>query len=91
MATKAEARCDTAGSTRKRRRNKAPDPEQLKILRLDLHTIMEQIKLLDGEMEQDPCLSAGALGTVLAQIEALKQQLEQVRSRIRDLKAATAP
>jgi hypothetical protein len=91
MATKAEPRWDTGGTTRKRRRKKAPDPEQLKILRLDLHTIMEQIRLLDSEMEQDPCLSAGALGSVLAQIETFKQQLEQVRDRIRTLKASQQP
>ena len=91
MATQAESRCNTRRSTGKRRRNHTPDPERLKILQLDLNTIMEQIRLLDREMEQDPCLSAATLRTVLALVGTLKQQLEQVRTRIRELKDAAAP
>ena len=90
MATEAEPRWTGRGRTRKRRRNKTPDPERLKILRLDLNTIMEQIKLLDLELEQDPCLSAQTISDVLTLVAALKQQLEQVRRHIRELKAATA-
>ncbi len=91
MATEAASQQRTAGTTRRRRRRKTPDPEQLKILRLDLHTIMAQIKLLDREMEQDPCLSPQALATILSLVESLKQQLEEVRGRIRELKVAIAP
>jgi hypothetical protein len=51
---------------------------------------MEQIKLLDLELEQDPCLSAETISRVLSLVGALKEQLEQVRRHIRELKAATA-
>jgi hypothetical protein len=88
MATQAQAQRDAAGRTGKRRRADTADPERLKILQLDFQTITEQIRLLDSEMEQDPCLSAEALGTVLSLLDTLKQQLAQVRGDIRVLTGA---
>lgn len=90
MATKAERKWDRAGSSRKRRRNMGYDQERLKILRLELHTIMEQIRILDHEMEQDPCLSSREIAIILSLVETLKQDLEGTRLRIRELKGSTA-
>jgi hypothetical protein len=87
MATEAEQKWDGTASTRKRRRTNDHDHEQLKILRLDLHTIMAQIKILEHEMEVDPCLSTHGIATVLSLVDALKQDLEGTRLRIRKLKA----
>ena len=87
MATQAERKWGGAGSTGKRRRNKGHDQERLKILQLDLHTIMEQIKILDNEMEADPCLSSAEIAIILSLVDALKQELEGTRLRIQNLKA----
>jgi hypothetical protein len=46
--------------------------------------------MLDHEMEVDPCLSAEGITTILSLVDALKQELERTRLRIRDLKASTA-
>ena len=66
------------------------DQEQLKILRLDLLTITEQIKLLDQELEIDHCLSPTAIATIMCLIDTLKHELEGTRLRIRELKGSTA-
>ena len=66
------------------------DQEQLKILRLDLQTITEQIKLLDQELEIDHCLSHTAISTIMCLIDTLKHELEGTRLRIRELKGSTA-
>ena len=75
---------------RKRRLNGDANAERLVILRLDLHTVMEQIRILDHEMEIDPCLSSESVAVVLSLIDSLKQQLEATRLHIRELKGSTA-
>jgi len=92
MATNTERRWGGKGSTAKRRRNRDQDQdqEQLKILRLDLHTIMEQIRMLDHELEVDHCLSPTGIATIMSLIDTLKQELEGTRLRIRELKGSTA-
>jgi hypothetical protein len=75
---------------RKRRLIEDPNAERLVILRLDLHTIMEQIRILDHEMETDPCLSSEGVSIVLSLIDSLKQELETTRLHIRELKGSTA-
>jgi len=87
MAIEAEQKWDGTASTIKRRRTNDHDLERLKILRLDLQTIMEQIHILEHEMEVDPCLSTQGITTVLSLVDALKQDLEGTRLRIRKLKA----
>lgn len=90
MATKRARKRGGAGRGRKRRLNSDENQEQLALLRLDLYTIMEQIRILDHEMETDPCLSSDAVATVLSLIEGLKHQLEMTRIHIRELKQSTA-
>ncbi|MGD8842850.1 MAG: hypothetical protein PVJ83_05185 [Gammaproteobacteria bacterium] len=51
---------------------------------------MEQIRILDHEMEIDPCLSSEGVTIVLSLIDSLKQQLETTRLHIRELKGSTA-
>jgi len=86
MATEAEQKWDVTAATRKRRRTNDHDHEQLKILRLDLHTIMAQIKILEHELAVDPCLSTQCMRTVLSLVDNLKKDLEETRLRIRKLK-----
>jgi len=90
MASEKKRKWGETGSTGKRRRHKGHDHDQLKILRLELHTIMEQIKILDREMEEDPCLSSKEVTTILSLVNGLKQDLEGTRLRIRELEGSTA-
>ena len=90
MATRAQQKWKDSGSTVKRRRTNDRNEERLKILRLDLHTIMAQIKMLEGELDVDPCLSTEGMNTVLSLVDTLKQELEGVRLRIRELKKSNA-
>jgi len=88
MATNTQRKRGGRGA--RRRRNAYVDEEQLKILRLDLHTIMEQIRMLDHELEVDPCLSPAGIATIMSLINDLKLELEGTRLRIRELKGSTA-
>jgi hypothetical protein len=90
MATKTQKTWGRKGAAAKRRRDMDQDQEQLKILRLDLQTITEQIKLLDQELEIDHCLSPTAISTIMCLIDTLKHELEGTRLRIRELKGSTA-
>jgi hypothetical protein len=90
MASNTERSWGRKGGRAKRRRNSEHDQEQLKILRLDLHTITEQIRLLDQELEVDHCLSPAGIATIMALIDTLKHELEGTRLRIRELKGSTA-
>jgi len=90
MATRAQQKWKDSGSTVKRQRTNDRNEEQLKILRLDLHTIMAQIKMLEDELDVDPCLSTEGMNTVLSLVDTLKQELEGVRLRIRVLKGSNA-
>jgi hypothetical protein len=89
MATRAKRTSEDPGFTGKRRRNNQCDEAQLKILRLDLHTLLAQIKMLEHELCVDPCLSTKGVSTVLSLVDALKQELEGVKHRIRQLKGVT--
>ncbi len=90
MATNTQKKWGRKGAAAKRRRNMDHDQEQLKILRLDLHTIMEQIRMLDQELEVDHCLSPTGIATIMSLINTLKQELEGTQLRIRELKGSTA-
>jgi hypothetical protein len=90
MATKTQKKWGRKGAAAKRRRNMEQDQEQLKILRLDLYTITEQIKMLDQELEIDHCLSPAGIATIMSLIDTLKHELEGTRLRIRELKESTA-
>ncbi|MCG6865744.1 MAG: hypothetical protein LJE58_10015 [Thiogranum sp.] len=92
MATEAQPRRRGARSTGKRRQDKdlARYQERLKLLRLDFHTLVEQIQILDHELQMDPCLTGDAMAVILSLIDALKQELEASRLRILDLKGSTA-
>jgi hypothetical protein len=91
MATNTQKKWGRKGAAAKRRRNNMDqDEEQLKILRLDLLTITEQIRMLDQELEVDQCLSPTGIATIMSLIETLKQELEGTRLRIRELKGSTA-
>jgi uncharacterized coiled-coil DUF342 family protein len=63
--------------------------EQRKLLRLEVQTLMEQINILEQEMEEDPCLSTGAIDSILAQIDALAEELVKASLRIRELEASS--
>jgi hypothetical protein len=82
----AKARRKRVGRNGRRKRNQGQEHEQLKILRLDLNTIMEQLKLLEDELEADPCLSTSTIEMILSLAASLKQDLEGTRIRIRELK-----
>jgi len=92
MATDAQPRRRGARSTGKRRPDKDPAryQERLKLLRLDFHTIMEQIQILDHELQMDPCLTGDAMAVILSLIDALKQELEASRLGILELKGSSA-
>ena len=90
MATKTQKKWGRKGAAATRRRDMDQDQEQLKILRLDLHTITEQIKMLDQELEIDHCLSPTGIATIMGLIDTLKHELEGTRLRIRELKGSTA-
>ena len=88
MATRAQQKWKDSGSKGKRRRNNHCDESPLTILRLDLNTITEQIKILECELDADPCLCTEGTATILSLVEALKQELKGIRLRIRQLKGA---
>ena len=88
MATRAQRKWKDSGSKGKRQRNIDCDDSPLTILRLDLNTITEQIKILECELDADPCLCTEGTGTILSLVEALKQELKGIRLRIRQLKGA---
>ena len=88
MAIRAQRKREGSGPNEKRRRNNACDEAPLTILRLDLNTITEQIKILECELDADPCLCTEGTGTILSLVEALKQELKGIRLRIRQLKGA---
>jgi hypothetical protein len=86
MATRAQQKWKDSGSKGKRRQNNDCDEAPLAILRLDLGTITEQIKMLESELDTDPCLCSGGTATILSLVEALKQELKEIRLRIKQLK-----
>jgi hypothetical protein len=86
MATSAKRKREGASPNGKRRRNNDCNEAPLMILRLDLNTITEQIKMLESELDADPCLSTEGTGTILSLVDALKQELKGIRLRIRQLK-----
>jgi hypothetical protein len=88
MATRAQQKWKNSGSKGKRRRNIDCDETPLTILRLDLYTITEQIKILECELYTDPCLCTESTGTILSLVEALKEELKGIRLRIKQLKAS---
>ena len=90
MASNTQKKWGRKGGAAKRRGTMEQDEEQLKILRLDLLTITEQIKLLDQELEIDHCLSPAGIDTIMRLIDSLKHELEGTRLRIRELKGSTA-
>jgi hypothetical protein len=90
MATETNQTWRKSRSSRKRRRHKAYDQEKLNLLRMELHTIMEQIRILDREMEEDPCLSSRQISIILGLLDGLKQDLQGTKLRIRELKGSTA-
>jgi len=92
MGTDAQPRRRGAHNTGKRRQDNdfARYQERLKLLRLDFHTFLEQIQILDHELQMDLCLTANAVAEILSRIGALQQELEASRLRIQDLKAASA-
>ena len=88
MANRAQQKWKDSGSKGKRRRKNNTDAAPQAILRIDLNTITEQIKILECELEADPCLCTEGTGTILSLVEALKQELKGIRLRIRQLKGA---
>lgn len=92
MADRAERKRTGAGNPGRRRRSTAvtPDDEGLKLLRLDLHTLTEQIRILDDELKADPCLTTEAVTTVLSLVDALKLELERARLRMLELEGPNA-
>jgi len=77
---------DTSVSSNGRSRH---SDEQRKLLRLEVQTLMEQINILEQELEEDPCLSSGAIDSILAQIDALAEELVKASLRIRELEASS--
>jgi len=92
MATEAQRRRRGARTTGKRHPDKDLDrhQERLKLLRLDFHTLMEQIQILDHELQIDPCLTADAVAAILSLVDALKHELESSRLRIVALRGTSA-
>jgi hypothetical protein len=90
MATRADREGEHPVSSGKRRRSGECPDERLKLLRLDLCTIMAQIKLLERELDADLCLSTDGTRTILSLIAALKQELEAVSLHIGELKGSIA-
>ena len=88
MAIRAQRKREGSGPNEKRRRNHDCDETPLTILRLDLNTIAEQIKMLECELDADPCLSTEGTGAIMSLVDALKQELKGIRLRIRQLKGA---
>jgi hypothetical protein len=72
-----------SGQTQRRNR------EELRLLRLEAHTVMEQIKILHQEMEDDPCLSHAGK-PLLAQIKALTEEMQKIGIRLKKLETLTA-
>jgi len=62
--------------------------EQLTIARLDLRTALESVQSLKDEKANDPFLSANDHALIDGHIHALRDELEQARQRVRELKAA---
>ncbi|MGD2073779.1 MAG: hypothetical protein PVI91_03850 [Gammaproteobacteria bacterium] len=87
---KAQRKRNGTRSNRKRARDNDQDQERLKILRLDLNTILEQIRILDQELEVDSCLSQNDIAVILSLAENLRRELEGTRVRIRELKSSVA-
>jgi hypothetical protein len=86
MTTRAQKKWKGSGFRGKRRRNNDSDEALLSILRLDLNTITEQIKILECELDADPCLCADGTATILSLVESLKHELTEIRLRIKQLK-----
>jgi hypothetical protein len=64
MATAAKRKLAGPAPNGKRRWNNDRDEPQLTILRLDLNTITAQIKILEDELDADPCLSTDGTSTI---------------------------
>lgn len=92
MANKAERKKPGEGKAGQRRQSNVLNPHQeaLKLLQLDLHTLMEQIRLLDHELKTDPCLTTEGATIILSLVDTLRQELEEARLRILELKGSTA-
>jgi hypothetical protein len=88
MATAAKRKLAGPAPNGKRRWNNDRDEPQLTILRLDLNTITAQIKILEDELDADPCLSTDGTSTILSLVDALKQELKEIRLRIERLKGS---
>jgi hypothetical protein len=88
MATAAKRKLAGPAPNGKRRWNNGRDEPQLTILRLDLNTITAQIKILEDELDADPCLSTDGTSTILSLVDALKQELKEIRLRIERLKGS---
>ena len=88
MATAAKWKLAGPAPNGKRRWNNDRDEPQLTILRLDLNTITAQIKILEDELDADPCLSTDGTSTILSLVDALKQELKEIRLRIERLKGS---
>ena len=88
MATAAKRKLAGPDPNGKRRWNNDRDEPQLTILRLDLNTITAQIKILEDELDADPCLSTDGTSTILSLVDALKQELKEIRLRIERLKGS---
>ena len=88
MATRAQQKWKDSGSKGKRQRNNDCDESPLTILRLDLNTITAQIKILEDELDADTCLSTDGTSTILSLVDALKQELKEIRLRIERLKGS---
>ena len=88
MATAAKRKLAGPDPNGKRRWNNDRDEPQLTILRLDLNTITAQIKILEDELDADPCLSTDGTSTILSLVDVLKQELKGIRLRIERLKGS---
>ena len=63
--------------------------EQRKLMRLEVQTLMEQINILEQVLEEDSCLPSGAINSILAQIDALAEELVKASFRIRQLEVSS--
>lgn len=63
--------------------------EQRKLLRLEVQTLMEQINVSEQELAGDPPLCGTAIDSILAQIDALAEQLERASLRMREREACS--
>ncbi len=87
MASQPQQRWNGNHHSGNRRPNKLTNKERLRILRLDLRTIMEQVNLLNTEMEDDKFLCTRGIAMIHGHIQELKHGLESVRVNIKIVKS----